>query len=208
MDRTKLSKALIDDETKLQWRTPEMLKDEFKVDFKPATVSPGFLTNRIDADTWQSVNKIDKSASTVTTSSGEQIKYDHLVVAPGGKPKKIPIEGADLEGVLTLRSVQDTKKITSSVNKDSEIVIIGTSFIGMEVSMALLKKEPKSVTLVGMDEIPFAAILGEEIGKALMEVRDLKTAHDQAAGADQSEHEEAGNQVHHEGRRRKDCAIR
>lgn len=38
VDRTKLSKALIDDEAKLQWRTPEMLKDEFKVDFKPATV--------------------------------------------------------------------------------------------------------------------------------------------------------------------------
>lgn len=36
--------------------------------------------------------------------------------------------------------------------------------------MSLLKKEPKSVTLVGMDAIPFAAILGEEIGKAIMEV--------------------------------------
>lgn len=107
----------------------------------------------------------------MTTSSGESIKYDHLVVASGSIAKKIPIDGADLEGVLTLRTIEDTKKITSAVNKDSEIVIIGTSFIGMEVSMALLKKEPKSVTLVGMDEIPFAAILGEEIGKAIMEVR-------------------------------------
>lgn len=125
------------------------------------------------ANTFQTVNKIDKSANTVTTSSGETIKYDHLVVSPGGRAKKIPIEGADLEGVLTLRTVDDTKKITSSVTKESEIVIIGTSFIGMEVAMALLKKEPKSVTLVGMDEIPFAAILGEEIGKALMEVSPI-----------------------------------
>jgi NAD(P)H-nitrite reductase large subunit len=120
--------------------------------------------------TFQSVTKVDKSAKTVTTSSGETIKYDNLVLAPGGKPKKIPIDGADLEGVMTLRTVEDTKKIVSSVTKDSEIVIIGTSFIGMEVSMALIKKEPKSVTLVGMDEIPFAAILGEDIGKAIMEV--------------------------------------
>lgn len=117
----------------------------------------------------------------MTTSSGESIKYDHLVVAPGSIAKKIPIDGADLEGVLTLRTVGDTKKITSAVNKDSEIVIIGTSFIGMEVSMALLKKEPKSVTLVGMDEIPFAAILGEEIGKAIMEVSFVSS---QNAGQD------------------------
>lgn len=74
---------------------------------------------------------------------------------------------------MTLRTVEDTKKIVSSVTKESEIVIIGTSFIGMEVSMALIKKEPKSVTLVGMDEIPFASILGEEIGKAIMEVSCL-----------------------------------
>jgi hypothetical protein len=40
----------------------------------------------------------------------------------------------------------------------------------MEVAMAVLKKEPKSVSLVGMDEIPFEKILGKEIGSAIMEV--------------------------------------
>lgn len=49
-------------------------------------------------------------------------------------------------------------------------MIIGTSFIGMELAGAIIKKEPKSLTLVGMDKIPFAAILGEEIGKSIMEV--------------------------------------
>lgn len=46
MDRTKLSKALVDDENKLQWRTPEVLKNDFKVDFKPSTVSPDIGLNR------------------------------------------------------------------------------------------------------------------------------------------------------------------
>ena len=116
------------------------------------------------------VNKVDTSAQTVTTSSGSSFKYDHLVLAPGTKPKKIPIPGADLEGVMTLRTVGDAKNITSAVTKDSDIVIIGTSFIGMEVSMALFKKEPKSVTLIGMDEVPFEAILGRDVGSAIMEV--------------------------------------
>ncbi len=113
---------------------------------------------------------VDTSAKTVKTSDGSTVKYDHLVLAPGSKPKKIPIEGSDLQGVQTLRTVQDTKAITSAVTKESEIVIIGTSFIGMEVSVALMKKEPKSVTLVGMDEVPFEAILGKDIGIAIMEV--------------------------------------
>lgn len=106
----------------------------------------------------------------MTTSSGSTIKYDHLVLSPGAKPKKIPIPGADLDGVVTLRFIEDTKTINSLVTKESEIVLIGTSFISMEVAAALLKKEPKSITLVGMDEIPFEAILGKEIGKAIMEV--------------------------------------
>ena len=71
---------------------------------------------------------------------------------------------------MTLRHIEDTKAINAAVSKDSDIVIIGTSFIGMEVAAALIKKEPKSVTLVGMDEIPFEAILGKDIGKAIMEV--------------------------------------
>ncbi|WWC86273.1 uncharacterized protein L201_001146 [Kwoniella dendrophila CBS 6074] len=153
IDRTKMSKGLVDNAEKLQWRKPEELKNDFGVDFHPGT----------------SVTKVDFSSQTVETSSGQKHKYDHLVLAPGGKPKKIPIDGADLEGVVTLRHVEDTKKITSAINKDSDVVLIGTSFISMEAAGAILKKEPKSVTLIGMDEIPFEKILGKEIGKSVME---------------------------------------
>lgn len=106
------------------------------------------------------------------TASGETYKYDHLVLSPGGKPRKLPLPGADLEGVVTLRSVQDTKKITSAITKESDIVLIGTSFISMELAGAIIKKEPKSVTLVGVDEVPFEAILGREIGTAIQKVRE------------------------------------
>lgn len=92
------------------------------------------------------------------------------MLAPGGKPRKIPIEGKDLDGVHTLRFVNDTKAIVAAATKDADVVIIGTSFIGMEVAAAIAKKEVKSVTLVGMDEVPFEAILGRDIGVAIMEV--------------------------------------
>jgi NAD(P)H-nitrite reductase large subunit len=116
------------------------------------------------------VTKVDVKTQTVSTSAGATFKYDQLILSTGGKPRKLPLPGADLEGVQTLRFVEDTKAITSAITKDSDVVIIGTSFIGMEVATPILKKEPKSVTLVGVDEIPFKAILGQEIGTAIMEV--------------------------------------
>jgi len=155
IDRTKISKGLVDDASKLTWRKPEELKDDFGVDFHPGTV----------------VESIDPSAKTVKTSS-QSFTYTNLVLAPGAKPRKIPVDGKDLKGVQTIRTVEDAKAVTSAITKESDVVIIGTSFIGMEVAMAVLKKEPKSVSLVGMDEVPFEKILGKEIGIAIME--DMK----------------------------------
>lgn len=94
-----------------------------------------------------------------------------------------------------MRHVQDTKAITSKINKDADIVVIGTSFIGMEVAAAIQKKEPKSVTLVGVDKVPFAAILGEEIGNAIMQVSSCKSSSWLTV-----EYEAAGHQVYHGGR--------
>lgn len=104
------------------------------------------------------VTEVDSDGKRVTTSDGETVSYNHLVLASGGKPKRIPIDDKDLEGVLMLRHVGDAKTINSLVSKDSNIVIIGTGFIEMESRGALIKKETKSVTLVGMDELPFEAI--------------------------------------------------
>lgn len=63
----------------------------------------------------QSVTSIDPDARTVTIDKAgyEPIKYDHLVVATGGQPKKLPIEGADLENVCLLRTIEDAQKIVA-----------------------------------------------------------------------------------------------
>lgn len=121
------------------------------------------------AEILKAVTGINTREQKVQTSSGEY-SYDHLILAPGAKPKKLPIDGKDLDNVVTLRHIGDAASINKMINKDSEVVIIGTSFIGMEVAMAVLKKEPKSVNMVGVDAIPFEAILGKEIGLAIMNV--------------------------------------
>ncbi|WVQ85561.1 hypothetical protein IAT38_007727 [Cryptococcus sp. DSM 104549] len=162
IDRTKMSKGLVDAAEKLEWRKAAELKDDFGVDFQPGT----------------SVTKVDLSGQTVTTSANSTpLHYDYLVLSPGASPRKIPVPGADLEGVVTLRHVADTKSITSAITKESDVVLIGTSFISMEAAVAIQKKEPRSVTLVGMDEVPFEKLLGKEFGEAIranMEEQGIK----------------------------------
>ncbi|KAJ9100009.1 hypothetical protein QFC19_005827 [Naganishia cerealis] len=133
-----------------------------------------------------SVTSIDPDAKTVTIDNGaDPIKYDHLVISTGGQPKKLPIEGANLENVCLLRTVEDAQKIVAGeqiqldagnlvpcLNENAKVAIIGTSFIGMELAGAILKKKPASIDVIGVDAVPFAKILGEKIGCAIQ--KDLE----------------------------------
>lgn len=101
--------------------------------------------------------------------------------------QRLPIDGADLGNVFVLRTIEDTKAINSAIAAFStsqpevlqkaeeklgvdgpfkpNLVVIGSSFIGMEVALAGAKKA--NVTVVGMDKVPFEKILGPQIGNAL-----------------------------------------
>ncbi|BEI83561.1 hypothetical protein CcaverHIS002_0401650 [Cutaneotrichosporon cavernicola] len=151
IDRTKLSKALVDDASKIQWRTPEELRNEFGVDVRLGTA----------------VTAVDTEKKTVSTKDGE-VKYDSLVLSTGGIPRKIPIEGKDLDGVITLRHVEDAKAITSRLGPEADVVIIGTSFMGLEAATTIAKKEHHSLVVVGVDEVPFEHMLGRDLGLAIV----------------------------------------
>lgn len=151
-DRPKVSKGLIDDAKKIEWRSPDVLKGDFGVDLKLSTEVTG----------------VNTQAQTVSTKSGENIKYDKLILAPGAFAKRLPIEGKDLPGVVTIRTPDDMKPVVEALGPEAEIVIIGTSFIGMEAAGAIIAKKPKNLNVVGVDEVPFEAVLNKELGKAIV----------------------------------------
>lgn len=103
------------------------------------------------------------------TDKGNTIRYDHLVLVPGATPKKLPIPGADLENVFTMRGIKDAQEIVGRLDENTRVAIIGSSFIGLELAGAIAgrEKKPKSIDVIGVDKVPFAAILGPEIGEAL-----------------------------------------
>jgi apoptosis-inducing factor 3 len=62
------------------------------------------------------VTSVDTTRKSVTLENGkETIPYDTLILASGGVPRRLPIEGADLENVFTLRNIQDAQKIDAGI---------------------------------------------------------------------------------------------
>ena len=148
LDRTKLSKALISDPSKIQ------LRDQDWFDAQS-------IKNIEDE-----VTSVDFSSKSVETASGKKYPYSKLVLATGGTPKRLPLEGfKDLKNIFVLRKVSDVQSILSAVGekKGKKIVVVGSSFIGMEVGNALAKEN--SVTIIGMEKEPLEAVMGQEVGK-------------------------------------------
>ncbi|KAK4151661.1 cytochrome P450 [Chaetomidium leptoderma] len=149
IDRPKLSKALLTDLAKLQWRDEAW--------YKSGSVE---VVN-------DEATEVDFGAKTVTTKSGGQFAYTKLVLATGGTPRLLPLQGFKVLGnIFTLRNVHDAKRIVGAIGeKGKKIVIIGSSFIGMEIAVAT--SNGNDVTVVGMEKAPLERVLGEKVGNII-----------------------------------------
>ena len=156
-DRPKLSKALIDDAAKVAWRSPDF--------YKSANVD-------IVSD---EASSIDFTTKTVTTKSNGSHSYGKLILATGGAPRSLPLQGlkeGELKNVFLLRGVEHTKAINAAVgSSDSpkKVVVVGSSFIGLEVGNALAGKS-HDVTVIGMESVPAENAFGTKVGGILLEL--------------------------------------
>ncbi|KAH8671432.1 hypothetical protein BX600DRAFT_480520 [Xylariales sp. PMI_506] len=156
IDRTKLSKALLTDPAKLQWRDEDW--------YKSASVD-------IVKD---EVTGVDFSSKAVATKGAGSIPYNKLVLATGGTPRRLPLQGFKvLSNIFPLRSIKDTTDIVAAIgDKGKKIVIIGSSFIGMEVANATAADN--SVTVIGMESVPLERVLGKDVGAGLQKGLEAK----------------------------------
>ncbi|KAK3347111.1 hypothetical protein B0T25DRAFT_521374 [Lasiosphaeria hispida] len=174
IDRPKLSKALITDPLKLQFRDDEWYK-----------------TGSVQV-VKEEVTGVDFGSKTVTTKSGGKFAYTKLVLSTGGTPRLLPLQGFKVLGnIFTLRNVHDAKKIVDAIGeKNKKIVIIGSSFIGMEIAVAT--SGGNDVTVVGMEKAPLERVLGEKVGnliKSGVEAKGVKFY--LSAGVDKAEPSES-----------------
>eukprot|EP00062_Callorhinchus_milii_P011774 gi/632958059/ref/XP_007894821.1/ PREDICTED: apoptosis-inducing factor 3-like isoform X2 [Callorhinchus milii] len=131
-----------------------------------------YLSYGIEVLTNKEAVSVNVSKKRVGFKDGMSQQYEHLLIATGSIPRRLTCPGMDLENVWVLRTPEDTKKIRElSIHK--KVVIVGTSFIGMEVA-AVLADRAESLIVVGTSVTPYQAVLGKEIGEAIKKMFEEK----------------------------------
>ncbi|MGO0307764.1 NAD(P)/FAD-dependent oxidoreductase [Endozoicomonas acroporae] len=108
--------------------------------------------------------RIDRSLKRVVTHGGDTFDYDRLVLATGSLPNQIPVPGADLQGVLSFRSLADVNLMLEA--GQGQAVVIGGGLLGLECGSGLAKRG-MSVTIVDNMPMPMARQLDEHAGGLL-----------------------------------------
>ena len=116
-----------------------------------------YVENDVELLLATEVSKVQPGDHAVVTSSGQSYRYAKLLLAPGAVPVTPPVEGIDLPGVFTLRSVVDSAAIREAAQNARDAVVVGSGFIGMEVA-ASLTQLGLDVTLVTRDADLFAQL--------------------------------------------------
>ena len=118
-------------------------------------------------------DRIDTAKRTTTLRSGRVLNYGALLLATGAEPRSLSIEGVDLPHVFKLRTLADSRAIIARAAQVKQAVVIGASFIGLEVA-ASLRNRGLEVTVVGQGQIPLEHVLGKELGEFVRRLHEQK----------------------------------
>ncbi len=108
------------------------------------------------------VTELDPAAHELVLSGGQRIGYSRLLLATGSSPRRLPVPGADLGGVLYLRYVGDSDRIRAAFENAARVAVIGAGWIGLETAAAA-RAAGAEVTVLEMAELPLLRVLGREV---------------------------------------------
>jgi NADPH-dependent 2,4-dienoyl-CoA reductase/sulfur reductase-like enzyme/nitrite reductase/ring-hydroxylating ferredoxin subunit len=142
-------------------------------DWMPLRPDNFYVDNAIDLRLETEVAGIDVKARRVKLANADTVPFDRLLLATGAEPVRLEIPGADQPHVHTLRSFADSRAIIAGATSAKRALVIGASFIGLEVA-ASLRARGLEVHVVAPDRRPMERVLGPEMGDF---VRSLHEQH-------------------------------
>ena len=149
-DRTKLSK--------------EFLSGNAGEDALPLRPDDFYASLTIERVTGH-VSEVAADSKVLEFEDGRSLPFDSLLIATGGIPKSLEVPGAGLGNVFMLRTVADARKVLEAARPGVRTVVIGGSFIGLEVASCFaLQKLP--VMVIVPEKAPFVHSFGAEVGRA------------------------------------------
>src|SRR5262245_55254763 len=137
----------------------------------PLRSSDFYAEHRIALKLGMHVASIDTARKRVVLDDGGAESYDKLLLATGAHPVKLDIPGTKLPHVHYLRTLSNSRAIIATAKTARRAVVIGSSFIGLEVA-ASLRARKVEVSVVGPDAVPLANVMGPELGGFIRKVHE------------------------------------
>jgi 3-phenylpropionate/trans-cinnamate dioxygenase ferredoxin reductase subunit len=116
---------------------------------------------------------LDPAARAVELDDGQRLAYDRLLLTTGAEPRRLAVPGAELDGVLYLRTVEDSDELRRRMARGGAVVVVGAGWIGTEVA-ASARQLGLDVTVLDPASVPLERVLGREVGAVY---RDIHAEH-------------------------------
>src|SRR5829696_1545586 len=156
--------VLVGEERERPYERPDLSKKYLRgeADAHVFVHAAGFYSEQgIELVTEAKVERIDVGRREVVTPT-RTIRFDRLLLATGAAPRRLDVPGADLDGVVTLRTLGDADRIRERSASAESVVVVGGGWIGSEVA-ASLRQLGRAVTLVIPGAAPLERVLGPEV---------------------------------------------
>ena len=155
-------------------KTGEKLEDAFVHDQR------WYDEHHIELHLGTTIAAVDGRAHEVVAESGERQGYSRLLLATGSSPRRLSLPGADLDGVLYLRTIEDSDRLRAAFQPGRKVVFIGGGWIGLEAASAA-RDAGADVTVLEALELPLVRVLGPEVAQVFADLHrehgvDLRTS--------------------------------
>ena len=165
--------VLIGSEAERPYERPPLSKDYLRGEAgrdKVYVHPEGFYAEReIELRLDSTVVSLDTGAREVELDDGTRLGYDRLLLTTGSEPRRLPLPGAELDGVMYLRSVDDSDALRARLDEGGSAVVVGAGWIGCEVG-ASARQRGLEVTVVDPLGVPLERVLGTELGAVYRDV--------------------------------------
>ncbi|MDP9167764.1 MAG: FAD-dependent oxidoreductase [Actinomycetota bacterium] len=143
---------------------------------KPILPEEVYRIHRIDLRLGIGVTGLDLRTHRVTLDDGGVLPASHVILTTGVAARRLPVPGADLANVLTLRDADDARALSTQLAAGGPLVIIGGGFIGLELA-AVARENDVEVTVVELCRLPLVGVMGPEVAELVHRLHTDRGVH-------------------------------